>query len=181
MPALLNASATIAFQTGDLLIMEYQNSAYWLEAYRDGFIEFTRNHDDSECFEIVGIFTPLEALEVHTFVSPDYSYLNRHAQSLFDWLVDSPQQREIHPEQGMGGANRFYLPGSDRCISFTAIRPECPVTWHPYVDDFLVPILIVFAPPPEAKSAGWVEAQLLPEFSNFDLVIDALEDYFGVK
>ncbi len=159
--------------------MEYQNSAYWLLAYRDGFIEFTHNNDDPECFEIVGMFMALEAIEVHTFISPNYKRLNCHAQSLFDWLVDSPEQRENRPEQGMGGANRFYLPKSDFCISFTAIRPECPVPWYPYTDDFPEPILFVFAPPPEAVAAGWVEAELLPEFSDFDLVIYALEDYLG--
>lgn len=160
---------------------EYNNSAYWLEAYRDGFIEFARNDDDFDCFEIVGIFTAVEAVEVHTFVSSDYDYLNRHAQSLFDWLVDSPEQRENRPEQGMGGANRFYLPKSDFCISFTAIRPECPVPWYPYAENFPEPILLVFAPTAEAKSAGWVEAQLLPEFEDFDLVLCALEDYFGIE
>lgn len=160
--------------------VDCKTSAFWLLPYRDGFIEFTLNDDDSECFEIQGIFTALEAIEVHTFVSPDYGYLNHHAQSLFDWLVDSPQQRETRPEQGMGGANRFYLPKSNFCISFTAIRPECPVPWYPYVEDFPEPILLVFAPTAEAKSAGWIEAELLPEFSDFDLVITALEDYFRV-
>lgn len=162
-------------------MIEYQDSEFWLESYRDGFIEFTRNNDDRECFEIVGMFTALEALEVHTFVSPDYDRLNCHAQSLFDWLVDSPQQRENRPEQDMGGANRFYLPKSNFCISFTAIRPECSVPWYPFTDDFPEPILFVFTPPPEAVAAGWIEAELLPEFSYFELVIYALEDYFRVE
>lgn len=160
---------------------EHKYLDFWLESYRDGFIEFTRNNDDSKCFEIVGMFTAIEALEVHTFVSPDYDRLNRHAQSLFDWLVDSPQQREIYPEQGMGGANRFYLPKSNFCVSFTATRPECSVPWYPYTEDFPEPILFVFAPPPEAVAAGWIEAELLPEFSYFELVIYALEDYFRVE
>ncbi|PSB26095.1 hypothetical protein [Chlorogloea sp. CCALA 695] len=159
--------------------IEYKTSAFWLESYRDGFIEFTRNDDDPECFEIQGIFTPLEAIEVHTFISPDYTYLNHHAQSLFDWLVNSPQQRVTHPQQGMGGANRFYL-DSNLLTSFTAIRPECSVPWYPYVDDFPEPILLVFAPTAEAKSVGWIESELLPEFRDFDLVISALEDYFEI-
>lgn len=162
-------------------MIEYQDSEFWLESYRGGFIEFTRSSDDSECFEIVGMFTALEAIEVHTFVSPDYDYLKRHAQSLFDWLVDSPQQRENRPEQDMGGVNRFYLPNSDFCISFAAIRPECPVPWYPYAEDFPEPILIVFAPTPEAITSGWIEAELLPEFACFELVVYALEDYFGIK
>ena len=102
---------------------ESETSAFWLLPYRDGFIEFTRNDDDPKCFEIQGIFTALEAIEVHTFISRDYKYLCRHAQSLFDWLVDSLQQRVIHPQQGMGGANRFYL-NNDLFTSFTAIRPD---------------------------------------------------------
>lgn len=161
-------------------MIEYQDSRFWLESYRDGFIEFTTGDDDSECFEVVGMFTAVEAIEVHTFVSPDYDYLQRHAQSLFDWLVDSPEQR-VPPEQGMGGANRFFLPNSNRCISFTAIRPESPVPWYPYTENFPEPILIVFAPTAEAKSAGWIEAQLLPQFEDFDLVLCALEDYFGIE
>lgn len=152
---------------------------FWLESYRDGFIEFTRNNDDSECFEIVGMFTAIEALEVNTFISPDYDRLICHAQSLFDWLVDSPQQR-VPPEQGMG-ADRFFLPNTDRCISCTAIRPECPVPWYPYTEDFPVPMLLVYAPSSEAIAAGWIEAELLPELGYFDLVIYALEDYFGVE
>lgn len=160
---------------------QYKHSMFWLESYRDGFIEFTTGDDDPECFEIVGMFTALEAIEVRTFISEDYNYLQRHAQSLFDWLVDSPQQREIHPLQGMGGANRFFLPQSERTISFTAIRPECPVPWYPYTEDFPEPILLVFAPTAEAISAGWIEAQLLPEFSNFSLIIDAVEDYFKIE
>lgn len=159
--------------------VEYNDSAFWLESYRDGFIEFTRNDDDPKCFEIHGIFTALEAVEVYTFISSNYKYLSRHAQLLFDWLVDSPQQRVIHPQQGMGGANRFYF-NSDLFTSFTAIRPQCPVPWYPFVDDFPEPILLVFSLTAEAKSVGWIEAELLPQFSDFGLVITALEDYFKI-
>lgn len=162
-----------------MITIDCEPSVFWLLPYRDGFVEFTRNDDDPECFEIQGIFTALEAIEVHTFISRDYKYLCRHAQSLFDWLVDSPQQRVTHPPQGMGGANRFYL-NSGLFTSFTAIRPECPVPWYPYVENFPEPILVVFAPTAEAKSVGWMEAELLPEFRDFDLVITALEDYFRV-
>lgn len=159
--------------------IKYNDSEFWLESYRDGFIEFTRNDDDPKFFEIHGIFTVLEAVEVHTFISSNYKYLSRHAQLLFDWLVDSPQQRVTHPQQGMGGANRFYF-NSDLFPSFTAIRPECPVPWYPFVDDFPEPILLVFSPTAEAKSVGWIEAELLPQFNDFGLVITALEDYFKI-
>ena len=87
--------------------VEYNNSAFWLESYRDGFIEFTRNDDDHKCFEIHGIFTALEAVEVHTFISSNYKYLNHHAQSLFDWLVDSPQQRVSAARYGRGKSFLF--------------------------------------------------------------------------
>jgi hypothetical protein len=67
---------------------------YWLESYRDGFIEFTRNVDEPECFEIGGIFTRQEAFSVHTFICENYDELLSHACSLFDWLSDYPEQIE---------------------------------------------------------------------------------------
>ena len=79
----------------------------------------------------------------------------------------------------MGRANRLYF-NSDLFTSFTAIRPKCPLPLYPFVDDFPEPILLVFSPTAEAKSVGWIEAELLPEFSDFGLVISALEDYFKI-
>jgi hypothetical protein len=139
-------------------------ASFWLESYRDGFIEFTQNEDDYECFEIVGIFTTLEAFEVHTHISPDYNNLLLHARTLFDWVIDYPEQRVGHPKQ-LDSSVRFYFPGSDNCISFTAVRQKCEVPWYPYTEDFPEPLLLVFAPSPEAQAAGWLEAELLPEFN----------------
>lgn len=157
----------------------WREDSSWLEPYRDGFIEFIRNDKEYECFEIVGIFTALEALEIHTHLDPNYNRLLAHAQSLYDWAVDYPEQRYSHPDH-QDSSSFFYYPGSDRCISFTAVRPLCDVPWYMYPEDFPVPLLFVFCPPPEAQSAGWLEAELLPEFSYFELVIYALEDYFEI-
>lgn len=45
-------------------------------------------------------------------------------------------------------------------------------------ENFLIPVTIVLNSIAEAIAAGWIEAELLPEFEEFNLVIYALEDYF---
>ena len=158
----------------------WREDSPWLEPYRDGFIEFIHNDEDYECFEIVGIFTTIGAFEVHTHIDPNYNRLLAHARSLFDWVVDYPEQRVGHPKQ-LDSSVRFYFPGSDNCISFTAVRPSCEVPWYVYSEGPLEFLLLVISPEPEAEAAGWVEAELLPEYSDFELVVYALENYFGIE
>ncbi len=161
-------------------VSSWEEGTTWLEPYRDGFIEFTRNHDDPKYFEIVGIYTPKEAFSIHTYVDNNYNELLLHAQSLYDWVVDHSEQRYSLSDD-RGSSSRFYYPESDYCISFTAIRIKCDVPWYLFSENFPEPLLIVYAPSPEAQAAGWLEAELLPEFSYFELVTDAVEDYFGIN
>ena len=140
---------------------------------------FSANYDDPEYYEIVGIYTPKEAFSIHTYVDNNYNKLLLHAQSLYDWVVDHPEQRYSRSDD-RSRSSRFYYPGSDYCISFTAVRIECDVPWYLFSEDFPEPLLIVYSPSPEAQAAGWLEAELLPEFNHFELVTDAVEDYFGI-
>lgn len=146
---------------------------FWLEEYERGFIELTRNDDEPDYFEIVGIFTPFEAVQVHTWISPDYQKILSHAKTLYDYVLKSFEKRD--------GRDRFFLPESSKHISFTINRPECRVPWYEYVQDFPESLLLVFDPPQEAREAGWLDSELLPEYKDkFDTELTALEDYFCI-
>lgn len=153
---------------------------YHTVPYRNGFIEFVRNDKDYKCFKITGIFTAIEAFEVDTHIDSDYNRLLLYAQSLFDWLVDHPEQRDYYSEH-QDNSSFFYYPGSNNCTSFSAVRPMCEVPYIVYLEGPLEFLLLVALPEPEAKAVGWLEAELLLEYrDDFGLVIDALEDYFGI-
>ena len=53
--------------------------------------------------------------------------------------------------------------------------------WYVYSEGPLEFLLLVITPEPEAEAAGWLEAELLPEYSDFELVVYALENYFGIE
>ena len=126
----------------------------------------------------MGLFTVGGAFEIHTYLDNNYDRLLNHAQELFDWLVDFPEQRLSHPSNKDSSAF-FYYPGSDRCISFTAVRPTCGIPFKIY-EESNFPLLLVICPESEAEQAGWLEAELLPEYSDYELVMYALENYFDI-